>query len=206
MTLEKILYIHGKNGNAHEFDKYEKFLNRKIIGIDYQQDYRPQFAKEIIFNKYLEIKNTCPNSEKFEIIANSIGAYFSMLAFENEQENFSRAFFISPIVDMERIILHMMSRAGVSEKDLKAKGEIQIDFGEVLSWQYLQFVRAHPLKWNVPTNIIYGSEDFLTPLEIIKTFAKNHNFSLTVMDGGEHWFHTTEQMNFLTEWLREKII
>ena len=32
-------------------------------------------------------------------------------------------------------------------------------------------------------------------------FAKKHNAMLTVMEGGEHWFHTEEQMRFLDEWI-----
>ena len=31
-----------------------------------------------------------------------------------------------------------------------------------------------------------------------------HQVSLTVMEGGEHWFHTEEQMRFLDEWIREE--
>ncbi len=28
--------------------------------------------------------------------------------------------------------------------------------------------------------------------------------TLTVMKGGEHWFHTEEEMNFLDEWIRSQ--
>ena len=28
--------------------------------------------------------------------------------------------------------------------------------------------------------------------------------TLTVMEGGEHWFHTEEQMAFLDNWIKEK--
>jgi hypothetical protein len=27
---------------------------------------------------------------------------------------------------------------------------------------------------------------------------------LTVMEGGEHWFHTDEQIQFLDDWIRRK--
>ena len=198
MTRKKIIYIHGKGGNSSESEQYKNFFDCEIVGIDYNE-YRAWLAKEIILKKYLEIKTTC---SEFEIIANSIGAYFAMLAFENEQNSIKRAYFISPIVDMEKIIINMMSRAGVSEEDLKTKGEIEIDFGEKLSWEYLKFVREYPLKWNVPTEILYGSEDFLTSFETIQAFSESHNCYLTVMNGGEHWFHTPEQMNFLTQWLK----
>ena len=42
----------------------------------------------------------------------------------------------------------------------------------------------------------------MTSFESIHDFAKNHNAMLTVMEGGEHWFHTEDQMRFLDEWIR----
>ena len=59
----------------------------------------------------------------------------------------------------------------------------------------------------MPTQILYGSRDKLTTLETICDFANTHNAQLTIMEGGEHWFHTEEQMRFLDEWIRkEKLI
>ena len=34
-------------------------------------------------------------------------------------------------------------------------------------------------------------------------FAKRHRAALTVMEGGEHWFHTPEQMAFLDRWIEQ---
>ena len=76
------------------------------------------------------------------LIANSIGAYFSMNA--GIDAMIEKAWFISPIVDMERLITDMSD------------------------------------------------------------FAEKHNATLTVMEGGEHWFHTEEQMRFLDEWILGK--
>ena len=60
-------------------------------------------------------------------------------------------------------------------------------------------------KWKVPTSILYGSYDNLTSFETISDFAKKHRATLTVMESGEHWFHTEDQMRFLDEWiLREE--
>lgn len=58
------------------------------------------------------------------------------------------------------------------------------------------------LNWQVPTSIIYGENDNLTSLETIKDFSEKQGASLTVMKGGEHWFHTEEEMKFLDEWIR----
>lgn len=76
------------------------------------------------------------------------------------------------------------------------KGEIPTAFGETLSWDYLCYVRAHPVSWQVPTHILYGEHDNLTSIETISAFAERNGAALTVMPGGEHWFHTEEQMRF----------
>ena len=113
-----------------------------------------------------------------------------------------QAYFISPVVDMERLILDMMGWANVTEEQLQATGVIATDFGEDLSWDYLRYVREHPVRWTAPTEILYGSRDHLTSYETISAFADSHNARLTVMEGGEHWFHTAPQMRFLDDWIR----
>ena len=80
-----------------------------------------------------------------------------------------------------------------------------IYFGETLSWEYLCFVRNNPIEWNVPTDILYAENDFLTSLETMTNFANKTNSSLTIMKNGEHYFHTEEQMNFLDNWFSEFI-
>lgn len=64
-----------------------------------------------------------------------------------------KAYFISPIVDMEKLITDMMAWANVTEDELKSRGMISTSFGEDLSWEYLSYVREHLVKWNVPTDV-----------------------------------------------------
>ena len=116
----------------------------------------------------------------------------------------SRAYFVSPIVDMERLITEMMVWANVTEEQLEAEGVIAAGFDEDLSWEYLCYVREHPVKWEVPTEILYGSRDNLTSYETVASFAQEHSAGLTVMDGGEHWVHSDEQMQFLDAWIRSR--
>ena len=92
--------------------------------------------------------------------------------------------------------------ANVTEKELEERLEIDTDFGETLSWEYLCYVRKHPIVWNVPTCILYGEKDNLTSIETISEFAKQIGAELTVMKNGEHWFHTKEQMQFLDDWIK----
>ena len=96
----------------------------------------------------------------------------------------------------------MIKWAGATEQELEEKRVIPVDFGEDLSWDYLQYVRKHKTSWTVPTDILYGSNDNMQSLDTIEEFCSNAPATLTVMNGGEHWFHTKEQMEFLDKWIR----
>ena len=131
--------------------------------------------------------------------ATSLGAWFSLLAFQ--EERLEKALFVSPVLDMERLIRDMMSWAGVSEEQLEAEREIPAEFGEVLSWRYLQYAHAHPVTaWNTPTAILYGKQDALTGGETVDGFIRRFGCELTVVKDGEHWFHTPAQREALKDW------
>ena len=194
-----IVYVHGKGGSAEEAEHYEPlFPESKVVGFDYRSQ-TPWEAKEEFPAFFAAQRQRC---RRLMLIANSIGAYFSLSALEETLVD--RAYLISPVVDMEKLILDLMRRSNVTEAELAEKGEIAADFGETLSWRYLCHVREHPASWRVPTVILYGEHDALTSLETISAFARRNSAGLTVMPGGEHWFHTAEQMRFLDDWLRER--
>ena len=194
----QVLYIHGKGGNAEESKHYEPlFPQDKVSGLDYQTFSPGDTGREI----RTAVEQLAEKGEEIILIANSIGAFFSMNA--GIDGLIQKAYFISPIVDMERLILDMMRWANVTEAELEAQGVIHTEFGEDLSWEYLNYVRSHPIKWNVPTQILYGEKDQLTSLATMKDFVEKHHAGLTVMENGEHWFHTEEQMAFLDKWILE---
>ena len=197
---ECVLYIHGKGGSADECAHYAPlFPGREVVGLDYRTSTPWEAGPEIR-------EAAAALSERHgavTLIANSIGAYFSLCA--GIDGMIRRAYFISPIVDMERLICDMMGWAGVSEEALKAKGVIPTAFGEELSWEYLRHVRAHPVVWRAPTAILYGGRDNLTSRETMMAFARAHGAFLTVMEEGEHWFHTEEQMRFLDDWIKSDL-
>lgn len=194
--MKVVLYIHGKGGSAAEAEHYKKlFPGCDVVGLDYKGSAPWDAGKEI--NE--TVRKLKESHDEVVLIANSIGAFFSMNA--GIEDCISHAYFISPIVDMEKLITDMMGWGGVTEQELQSKGIILTDFDEDLSWEYLCYVREHPISWSVPTDILYGSADNLTSAETIKAFAQTHDARLTVMENGEHWFHTEEQMNFLDEWI-----
>ena len=191
-----VVYVHGKGGNAAESQHYKAlFSGSEVIGLDYRTFTPWETGREI--KQAIEALR-----EKFNdviLVANSIGAFFSMNG--GLDGLVKKAYFISPIVDMEKLITDMMDWANVTEDELEKQGVIPTDFGEDLSWEYLTYVRTNPISWNVPTRILYGSEDTMTSLKTIQEFAQKHQAVLTVMEKGEHWFHTDEQMKFLDDWI-----
>ena len=192
-----VLYIHGKGGSAAESEHYKTlFPDCDVIGLDYKTFTPWETGKEI----HAAVENLKAEYDHIIMIANSIGAFFSMNA--GIDTLIEKAYFISPIVDMEKLIADMMTWANVTEDELKSRGMIPTSFGEDLSWEYLCYVREHPIKWDCLTAILYGSRDNLTSYDAIRSFAEKHNANLTVMKDGEHWFHTEEQMKFLDSWIK----
>ena len=194
--MNLVLYIHGKSGSPAESEHYKSlFPEYHVIGLDYQTFTPWETGKEI----HAAVSKFKNEYEKIILIANSIGAFFCMNA--DISEWIEKAYFISPIVDMEKLILNMMSWANVTEEELKIKGIIPTSFGEDLSWEYFCFVREHTVQWTVPTSILYGRKDNLIFYETITAFAEKYNCKLTVMENGEHWFHAETQMQFLDNWI-----
>ena len=195
--MKAVLYVHGKGGCAGESAHYEPlFPDRAVIGLAYRS-VTPWEAGPEIRAATEKIKT---EYETVTLIANSIGAYFCLHAAIDAL--IEKAYFISPVVDMERLISDLSARAGVTEADLREKGEIRTASGETLSWDYLSYVRTHPIRWDAPTAVLYGGKDSLVPYETVAAFAKKHAAAVTVMETGAHWFHTPEQMRFLDDWIR----
>ena len=191
-----IIYIHGKGGNASEAEHYKPiFSDCDVFGFDYSAQ-TPWVAKSE-FSEYFDFISK--GYDNVSIIASSIGAYFSLCALADKK--IEKAYFISPVVNMERLIFDMMKWACVTESELAERKEIPTDFGETLSWDYLCYVRENPIKWSIPTHILYGEKDNLTTYETMSEFAEKIGATLTVMKNGEHWFHTEEQLKFLDNWL-----
>lgn len=194
-----VVYIHGAGGNAEEAVHYERlFPESTVIGFDYRSQTPWEAISE--FCSYFDSMKSVYDS--IILIANSIGAFFAMHSLN--LTHIAKAYFISPIVDMEALITDMMQWAGVTEKELMEKGTIATSFGEDLSWTYLSWVRNHPIAWNIPTSILYGRKDHLQSANTINLFAEKTGAELTIMEDGEHWFHTAEQMTFLDSWISKQ--
>lgn len=197
---DTVIYIHGQGGNAEEAAHYQPlFKSCSVVGMDYSSQ-MPWEAKDEFPRLFDELSAA---GGKVFLIANSIGAFFAMNSLSDKP--IEKAWFISPVGDMERLITDMMKWAGVSEDELREKGEIETDFGQTLSWEYLSYVRTHPISWDIPTEILCGSNDTLISHSAAMEFSQKISAPLTVMEGGEHWFHTDEQLSFLDRWISSSL-
>lgn len=138
------------------------------------------------------------------VFACSMGAYFSLLSYGNE--DIGNCLFLSPVVNMERIINNMMKWFDVSEEMLKIKQEIELPIGETLYYDYYCYVKEHPIRiCNKSTSILYGLKDNLCEFDIISNFSKDFNCDLQIVDNGEHYFHTKEQLQSFRKWVENMI-
>lgn len=207
------LFVHGKNGHKEEAESFAAVVCQKgyqVLSFDLPE--HGERSNEVdTFDPWHAVPEfKCILSyardrwEHISVRANSIGAYFSMLSFA--EELIDRYLFVSPILDMEQLISNMMKWSGVTEELLKNEGEIPTNFGETLSWEYLSYVREHRIaEWDTATSILYGTEDNLTEKKTVDAFADQFDCKLTIMEGGEHWFHTPEQLEVLEQWTKDSI-
>nr|WP_321522549.1 alpha/beta hydrolase [uncultured Macellibacteroides sp.] len=204
------LYVHGKHSSKEDAEYFVPIVER--CGYQTMSFDLPEHGERInesypctvqngvhdlkeIYS-FIQDKYTC-----ISLYACSLGAYFSLVAFQ--EVKFDRCLFLSPILDMERLILNMMKWSKISEDELKEKGEYQTSFGETLSWDYYEYVRNNPVKkWVSPTFILYGENDSLTERGVLDSFAQNNNCDVTIMPNGEHYFHTKDQLDYLENWLQ----
>jgi surfactin synthase thioesterase subunit len=202
------LFIHGKQGNKEEAAAFADIVCPKgwqVLGIDLPEHGERKQEKNA-FNPWHvipELKEILEYLQRYwnniGLRANSIGAWFAMQSFHGSE--FAKSLFVSPILDMEKLIQNLMMGTGVTEEMLKDKQLIETNFGETLSWKYYQFVKEHPItEWNCKTHILYGGKDNMTSKDIVYGFANRFHATLTVMEDGEHWFHTPEQLQVLNQW------
>ena len=53
---------------------------------------------------------------------------------------------------------------------------------------------------------IYGNEDNMQDENIIKNFSENFSCKLSILEDGEHYFHTEKQLDYYKNWLSKTII
>ena len=207
------VHIHGKMGCKEEAARFAEIVCPKgyqVLSIDLpgHGERTGEMERFVPWEVVPELQSVYAYArqrwKRISLYANSIGAYFSLLALRDAK--LEKSLFVSPILDMEKLIRDMMDWAGVTQEQLKEAGEIPTAFGETLSWNYLTYAEEHRItKWDSPTAILYAGHDHLTARETVDDFAKRFGCTVTVMENGEHWFHSEEQLAVLDAWLRKEI-
>ena len=208
--------VHGNMSNKE--DRVIKILAEKVVSKGYQllsfdlpehgerKDDKAYLCKVQNCVKDLEqiIEYVKKEYEEINLWACSMGAYFSLISYKDE--DIKQCLFLSPVVNMKVIIDNMMLLSSVTEEVLKEKQEIKTDFGQTLYWDYYKFVKENPIiNWDKKTYILYGNKDNLQEEKIITDFCTEFNCDLSVLENGEHFFHTEEQLEFYRNWLDEVI-
>lgn len=201
------LYVHGKNGSAAEAARFARTAcpaGWQVLAVDLpehgtRKDSPEKLVPWVVTRELQAVyARMQPVWKHIRVYGVSIGAWLAMQALQTQQPE--KALLVSPIVDMEKLILDLMQQAGVTEEQLRTAGEIPTAMGETLSWPYLCWVREHPLHWHGRTQVLYGDGDALTSRTLIERFRQESGAHLTIMEGGEHWFHTPVQMAVLQTW------
>lgn len=202
------LFLHGQSGHKEEGERFAQIANPKgwqVVAIDLPQHGQRQGGAEpflpwVVVPELEQVWQELQGRwKRIALRANSIGAWLAMLALAGKPVD--TCLFVSPVVDMENLIQTMMTWAGVTEERLELEREIPTDFGQTLSWDYLKYVRQHPVHaLSAHTNILYGNQDNLVPQPVVECFARAEGAHLTVYPGGEHWFHTPDQMKVMGTW------
>ena len=214
---EKVfIAIHGNMSNKE--DEVIKILANNAINKGYQvlSFDLPEHGERKQNTQYLCKVQNCVKDLKqiidyaktiyngINVFACSMGAYFSLLAYKDEE--ISKCLFLSPVVNMKIIIDNMMLWSNTTEKNLEEKQEIKTDFGQTLYWDYYVYVKNNPINdWNKETYILYGNKDNMQNENIITEFSQKFNCNLSILENGEHYFHTKEQLDFYEKWI-DKVI
>ena len=201
------LYVHGKNGSAAEAARFARTAcpaGWQVLAVDLpehgaRKDSPEKLVPWVVTRELQAVyARMQPVWKHIRVYGVSIGAWLAMQALQTQQPE--KALLVSPIVDMEKLILDLMQQAGVTEEQLRTAGEIPTAMGETLSWPYLCWVKEHPLHWKVPTQVLYADTDPLTGHTAIEQFRQQTGAHLTILEGGEHWFHTETQLAALQGW------
>ena len=201
------LYVHGKNGSAAEAARFARTAcpaGWQVLAVDLpehgaRKDSPEKLVPWVVTRELQAVyARMQPVWKHIRVYGVSIGAWFAMQALQAQKAE--KALFVSPVVDMEALILALMQQADITEEQLRAAGEMPTEMGETLSWQYLCWVREHPLHWKVPTQALYGWEDTLISHAAIEQFRQQSRAHITILEGGEHWFHTETQLAALQSW------
>lgn len=205
------LYVHGQRSCKEAAESFAEVVCAKgwqVLSVDLPEHGERKGERNMFYawNVVPELQTLLQYAqerwERVALRAHSIGAYFSMMSFSGQ--HFENIQLVSPILDMQKLCEDMMEWAGVLPTELKEKKFIDTNFGQTLCWEEYEYARKNPMRtWQQGSVIMYGEMDNLTNIETVKGFVWKFQCGLTVLQGGEHWFHTPEQLAALRVWTEQ---
>lgn len=176
------LFVHGQGGNKEEAIPFAEIAVSKgyqVIGIDLPVMDQP-WEVSAMLNEVKEY--LYQNYDSVCIRANSIGAWFSLLSFQDTV--IDQALFVSPILNM-RVFIECMQ-----EKDDT----------------YYDWVIKHPIEqWTADTFILRPKIDLVVNDKVYDSFISKFECQVQEVENGEHWFHTPEQLLAMQQWEKSVI-
>lgn len=171
------LFVHGHGGNKEEARAFADVVNHlgyQVIGIDLPVMEMPDRVMELLSDVTQYLKQ---NYRSINVRANSIGCWFAMLAFQ--QGGLDKALFVSPLLDMKAFI------DSADDKDER----------------YYEWVVSHPIeRWDAETFILRPQRDAVVAEKVYESFLSLHPCQVEIVENGEHWFHTADQLEILRQW------
>lgn len=190
-----VLYVHGKKASresAEELATVAIARGWQVLSFDLpgHGDRRDDPTPCDVWHAVPDLKTVLSAArERWQtlgLFANSIGAYFSLQAYENE--SFAFCLFQSPILDMEGLIRRMFGWFGVSEEQLWLHGEIETPV-ETLSWRYFCYAREHKTAvWPTGAHILHGGRDALQSRGDAEAFCRAFGGEVTEIPCCDHPF------------------
>ena len=192
------LYVHGMSGSKEDAEGFSDVAGSfgfQVLSFDVGSFDPVSTPPEI--EKVYEFA-----SERWQSISLygvSLGAWFSMICLQDKP--LTRTLLVSPVLSMKNMIERMMKSSGVTPEQLREQNTIG-----ALSWEYYEFACAHEIsRWDSETRILCAEHDGIVPITEAEGFSAKFGCDLRVMQNGEHWFHTEEQLRFLRDWEAENI-
>ena len=144
------LFVHGQFGHKEEALPFAEIVcpDAQVLSVDLpnhgtRQNRNEKFAPWTAVPELTRVMAYArAHWRTINVRATSIGAYCARLAFGAPE----KALFVSPIVDMERLICGRIHAAGITEQILHERGEYPAREGDTLSWDCLCWVREHPAQ------------------------------------------------------------
>lgn len=200
------LFLHGQMGRKEEAEAFAQVACPKgyqVLAIDLpghgeRQDRGEELLPWIAVEEIRAALDWAKCRWKtVSLRATSMGVYLALVAFEAPE----RALLVSPIIYMDEQIRYMLHEVGATEEQLRQRGEIPGPGGHKLSWDYLRWVKEHPIhRWSCPVRILCGKEDTVMSRSSLDFFIHYCGAWLTLVEGAQHWLHTPWELSVLRGW------